>query len=544
MKSIYKYYKERLIEISGKNRSLYSRKISKKYAYDIGEVIGNNKDEFQEFLTFLWKGKRTGYPLIHKNMKDRLYKNFNLEGKVKALSKSTEGMSPEDKRAELFRQERIKREEGKKIVTSQVNALKNLKREIDEFAKETGRYELFIGYPFVVGKINKDISIKAPLVLFPVTINVENDKEVTIEAKNDEFVQFNKVLMLAYAREHRLNTEGMLLEFDNLMDYKLKTIKDVVDYLSAYGYKFKLPERFENSKLIKFDDIPEPDEIDNLKIVNSCVIGRFPLANSIYNDYTLLEKKHLTTMSIRQLLEAKNVKFKRRKVDNRVYTINDLDYSQENAIEKLNESGNLVIYGPPGTGKSQTIVNIISDALCKNKKVLVVSQKKAALEVVYNRLGNLNSKCMFITDAEKNKVAFYERCNQMHQAVINGGLVEESNKDFDNVEANIQAETNELETISNILFTKTPFGLSLQEMYANSSRIGKTSTDYVIYKSMLKNKNLMAMDYNRLSSTLRLIKDKNKANLYYRYIELKNTNPLVDHIKPDVEIHVINQMKT
>ena len=313
MKSIYKYYKERLIEISGKNRSLYARKISKKYAYDIGEVIGSDKDEFQEFLTFLWKGKRTGYPLIHKNMRERLYKNFNLEGKVKALSKSTEGMSLEDKRAEAFRQERIKREEGKKIVTSQVNALKNLKREIDEFAKETGRYELFIGYPFVVGKINKDITIKAPLILFPVTINVESDKEVTIEAKNDEFVQFNKVLMLAYAREHRLNTEGMLLEFDNLMDYKLRTVKDVVDYLSAYGYKFKLPDKFENSKLMKFDDIPEPDEIDNLKIVNACVIGRFPLANSIYNDYTLLEKKHLTTASIRELLEAKSVKKKKKK---------------------------------------------------------------------------------------------------------------------------------------------------------------------------------------------------------------------------------------
>lgn len=544
MKSIYKYYKERLIEISGKNRSLYARNISKKYAYDIGAVIGNDKDEFQEFLTFLWKGKRTGYPLIHKNMKDRLYKNFNLEGKVKALSKSTDGMSPEDRRAELFRQERIKREEGKKIVTSQVNALKNLKREIDEFAKETGRYELFIGYPFVVGKINKDITIKAPLILFPVTINVESDKEVTIEAKNDEFVQFNKVLMLAYAREHRLNTEGMLMEFDNLMDYKLKTVKDVVDYLSAYGYKFKLGEKLEASKLMKFDDIAEPDEIDNLKIVNSCVIGRFPLANSIYNDYTLLEKKHLTTFSIRELLEAKSLKKKKKKVDSRVYTINDLDYSQENAITKLNENGNLVIYGPPGTGKSQTIVNIISDALCKNKRVLVVSQKKAALEVVYNRLGNLNSKCMFITDAEKNKVEFYERCAQMHQLILNSRVEDVGTQDFDKVEENINREIGELQTISDTLFTKTPFGLTLQEMYANSAKIGKNSNDYVLYKLMLKNKDLMAMNYDEMSSTLRLIKDKNKAELYYRYIELKQNNPLIDHIKPKVDIHTINQTKT
>ena len=35
MKSIYSYYKERLIEISGKNRSLYIRSFSKKTGYDL-----------------------------------------------------------------------------------------------------------------------------------------------------------------------------------------------------------------------------------------------------------------------------------------------------------------------------------------------------------------------------------------------------------------------------------------------------------------------------------------------------------------------------
>lgn len=542
MKSIYKYYKERLIEISGKNRSLYSRKISKKYSYDIGEIIGRDKDDFQEFFEFLWKGKRTGYALIEKGKKEKLFSTFGLNIKLKSQFKDLDKLSPDEKRSENLRRERLKREEGKKIISSQVTALRNLKREIEEFAKETGRYELFIGYPFVTGNLNKDLTIKAPLILFPVIINIESDTTVSIEAKHDEFIQFNKVLLLAYAKEHRLNYDGMVMEFDNLLDYKLRTVKDVLDYLSAYGFKFEVDKNVDKG-FCKFADIKEDDlPMGDLKVVNSCVIGRFPLANSIYNDYTMLEKKHLSSLAIEQLLQGKKSK-KNKKVDDHTYIINDLDYAQESAINKLNEYGNLVIYGPPGTGKSQTIVNIISDALCKNKRVLVVSQKKAALDVVFNRLKNLNSKCMFITDAEKNKVAFYDRCNQMHQSVIGGGLVSESNKDFDNVEANIQSEVGELETISNTLFTKTPFGLTLQEMYANSSRIGKTSSDYVLYKLMLKNKNLMAMDYDRLSSTLRLIKDKNKANLYYRYIELKKTNPLVDHIKPDVEIHVINQMK-
>lgn len=543
MASIYKYYKERLIEISGKNRSLYSRNISKKYSYDIGEIIGKDKDEFQEFFTFLWKGKRSSYALIRKENKEKLYETFGLEGKIKLSFKDMSKMSTEEKRNENLRRERLKREEGKKIVSAQVSSLKTLKREIEEFSKETGRYELFVGYPFVTGQLNKDITIKAPLVLFPVVINIESDTMVSIEAKADEFVQFNKVLLLAYAKEHRLNYDGMMMEFDNLMDYKLRNVRDVLDYLAAYGFKFEVDKKFDEG-LVKFGDVSDGDaRFGDLKVVNSCVIGRFPLANSIYNDYSVLEKRHLSSLAIEQLLQGKNVK-KNKKFDERIYTINDLDYAQESAIQKLNESGNMVIYGPPGTGKSQTIVNIISDALCKDKKVLVVSQKKAALDVVFNRLKNLNSKCMFITDAEKNKIAFYERCNQMHQAVLSGSKSEISKDAYDEVAENLNKEVRELEIISDTLFSKTPFGLSLQEMYTNSAKIGKKSSDYELYKLILKNKELMSMNYKRLSSTLRVIKEKNKANLYYRYIELKKNNPLVDHIKPNVEIHVINQMKT
>ena len=49
MKTIYKYYKERLIEISGKNRSLYSKKISKKYSYDIGKLLRTTRKFFPIF---------------------------------------------------------------------------------------------------------------------------------------------------------------------------------------------------------------------------------------------------------------------------------------------------------------------------------------------------------------------------------------------------------------------------------------------------------------------------------------------------------------
>ena len=188
MKSIYKYYKERLIEISGKNRSLYSKNLSKKYAYDIGAIISDDKKEFDDFFTFLWKGKRSSYPLIRKDIKDRIFKNFNLEDKIKANFADMKSLKADEKRNENLRRERLKREEIKKTISAQVTRLKSLKREVEEFAKETGRYEMFVGYPFVTGYINKDLQIKAPLILFPVVINIEDDTTVSFEIKNDEFV--------------------------------------------------------------------------------------------------------------------------------------------------------------------------------------------------------------------------------------------------------------------------------------------------------------------------------------------------------------------
>ncbi len=56
------------------------------------------------------------------------------------------------------------------------------------------------------------------------------------------------------------------------------------------------------------------------------------------------------------------------------------------AIVAAKKGISFVLDGPPGTGKSQTIANIIADALSVGKRVLFVSEKVAALEVVKRRL--------------------------------------------------------------------------------------------------------------------------------------------------------------
>jgi primosomal protein N' len=48
--------------------------------------------------------------------------------------------------------------------------------------------------------------------------------------------------------------------------------------------------------------------------------------------------------------------------------------------------GSPAAFKGPGTGKSQTITNLISRALADGKSVLFVVEKRAALNVVYDRL--------------------------------------------------------------------------------------------------------------------------------------------------------------
>ena len=65
------------------------------------------------------------------------------------------------------------------------------------------------------------------------------------------------------------------------------------------------------------------------------------------------------------------------------------DASQWGAIALSQTGKSFVLHGPPGTGKSQTITNIIANALNDGKRVLFVAEKQAALSVVKKRLDML-----------------------------------------------------------------------------------------------------------------------------------------------------------
>ncbi|MFM7232166.1 MAG: DUF4011 domain-containing protein, partial [bacterium] len=68
------------------------------------------------------------------------------------------------------------------------------------------------------------------------------------------------------------------------------------------------------------------------------------------------------------------------------FLILDADSSQQTVIGNALRGQSGVIQGPPGTGKSQTIANLIAEFAAAGKRVLFVSEKRAALQVVLDRL--------------------------------------------------------------------------------------------------------------------------------------------------------------
>ena len=65
------------------------------------------------------------------------------------------------------------------------------------------------------------------------------------------------------------------------------------------------------------------------------------------------------------------------------------DSSQLDAVAAATSGQTFVLEGPPGTGKSQTITNLLADALSNGKRVLFVAEKRAALDVVRERLDGI-----------------------------------------------------------------------------------------------------------------------------------------------------------
>lgn len=91
------------------------------------------------------------------------------------------------------------------------------------------------------------------------------------------------------------------------------------------------------------------------------------------------------------------------------------DASQLAAVFAAAEGRSFVLEGPPGTGKSQTITNLIAHNVANGKRVLFVSEKMAALNVVHDRLQKvgLGRYCLELHSNKAHKQAVLAQLNDV-----------------------------------------------------------------------------------------------------------------------------------
>ena len=151
------------------------------------------------------------------------------------------------------------------------------------------------------------------------------------------------------------------------------------------------------------------------------------------------------------------------------FQILDADSSQQQTIQAALRGHNLVLHGPPGTGKSQTIANIIAEFLAHGKTVLFVSEKMAALEVVYKRLedSKLSEYCLELHSHKANKREVITTLNES----LNFKFVPRNLPQAIDYEKLSQTRAALNEYVQALHLVREPLGLSVREVLSRVAQL-------------------------------------------------------------------------
>ncbi len=90
----------------------------------------------------------------------------------------------------------------------------------------------------------------------------------------------------------------------------------------------------------------------------------------------------------------------------------DADATQQAAVDAVAAGSHLVIHGPPGTGKSQTAVNLVSTLAAQGRRVLLVSERRSAIETVIRRLDDVGLRDLVLDPWEPDSLDRLQRTLQ------------------------------------------------------------------------------------------------------------------------------------
>ncbi|MBV6782947.1 DUF3320 domain-containing protein [Xanthomonas campestris pv. trichodesmae] len=235
---------------------------------------------------------------------------------------------------------------------------------------------------------------RAPLVLVPVSLQRKSARSGFTLSLHDDEPRFNPTLIEMLRQDFELNlgaVEGELPRDDAGLD--------VTAVWKAVGHAIK--------------------DIKGWEVTEDVVLSMFSFAKYLmWKDLAEHSEQLRENPVVRHLLDTPRDAYppgapfpQVRELDQhfdpkQVFCPLPADSSQLSAVLAASQGKDFVLIGPPGTGKSQTIANLIAQSLAQGRRVLFVSEKIAALDVVYRRLREigLGEFCLELHSSKARKL--------------------------------------------------------------------------------------------------------------------------------------------
>lgn len=444
MRNILHAYKLRLTNLSQSNRSLKLGRLSKRRDIDLFQLGFLNEASPEEMLAQVLAGK-----------------DLTL---IPRLDPRHEPTNLADRR------------------------LTQIYREVRSLFEENGSYDLHLGYPFVEGKFVDGTIARCPVLLFPVELvrSLQSRPRWRLRQIKDEPVVFNPTFFLAYEQfqQERL-APGFWEEEIPFQDDWMEWLKGLYEKVKAYELLVNFNSALFERKLRPFQEYLASTmahfPTGKLMFQPEAVLGLFPQSDSsLLQDYETLEKAPddfplFSLLEPEHLPQAEGARPQLPayiKEENR-YFVTPVDQSQEEALIQIKQGDSLVIYGPPGTGKSQVIVNLIADAMAHGHRVLLVSQKRAALDVVYKRLNalGLGRFAMLVHDVRHDRRRIFDKIKHQIDDIpafkqeLRDLNLTKWEHDFQLLSRQVDQLTRKFETLYEALAHPGEKGISLHELY-------------------------------------------------------------------------------
>ena len=273
--------------------------------------------------------------------------------------------------------------------------LKKLYNTSKTLLEETGTNVMYLTLGMLRWKDDKKSKTNdkynyAPIILVPVDIVDKSGSKGYIVKKRDSETVINMTLLELLKEQFNIVISGLDVLPDDEHGVDVNTVFavirkaimnkngwDVLECCTIGNYSF--------GQILMWDDVhSHPEFLENNKIVKSIISGT-PEWN----------------MAIPEIVDKEIP-----------YLPVSVDASQMRAVNMAAHGVSFVLQGPPGTGKSQTITAMIANALMREKKVLFVAEKPAAMEVVQKRLKDIGLED-FCLEIHSNKATKRSVLNQI-----------------------------------------------------------------------------------------------------------------------------------